>query len=33
MFNERHVEEQLGHKKLPALTNKYDEKCKNADMN
>ena len=27
-LNERHVEEQLGHKKLPALTNKYDEKCK-----
>ena len=28
-LNERHVQEQLGHKNLPALTNKYDEKNKN----
>ena len=27
-LNERHVQEQLGHKNLPALTNKYDEKYK-----
>ena len=34
LLNERHVQEQLGHKNLPALTNKYDEKYKkNADMN
>ena len=28
LLNERHVQEQLGHKNLPALTNKYDEKYK-----
>ena len=27
-LNERHVQEQLGHKNSPAPTNKYDEKCK-----
>ena len=30
-LNERHVQQQLGHKNLPALTNKYDEgykKCR-----
>ena len=27
-LNERHVQQQLGHKNLPALTNKYDEKYK-----
>ena len=27
-LNERHVQEQLGHKNLPALTNKYDEEYK-----
>ena len=26
--NERHVQGQLGHKNLPALTNKYDKKYK-----
>ena len=25
-LKERHVQEQLGHKNLPALTNKYDKK-------
>ena len=24
-INERHIEEQLGHKDLPAVTNKYDK--------
>ena len=28
LLNERHVQEQLGHKNLPALTNKYHEKHK-----
>ena len=28
-LNERHIQEKLGHKNLPALTNKYDEKYKN----
>ena len=32
-LNERHVQKQLGHKNLPALTNKYDEQYKNADLN
>ena len=33
-LNERHVQQQLGLKNLPALTNKYDEEYKkNADMN
>ena len=27
-LKERHVQEQLGHKNLPALTNKYDKKYK-----
>ena len=27
-LNERHVQKQLGHKNLPALTNKYDEQYK-----
>ena len=27
-LNERHIQEQLGLKNLPALTNKYDEKYK-----
>ena len=30
-LNERHIEEQLGHKNLPAVTNKYDKvykKCR-----
>ena len=27
-LNERHVQKQLGHKNLTALTNKCDEKCK-----
>ena len=29
-LNEKHIEEQLGHKNLPAITNKYNkiyEKC------
>ena len=24
-LNEKHIEEQLGHKNLPAMTNKYDK--------
>ena len=24
-LNERHIEEKLGHKNLPAITNKYDK--------
>ena len=24
-LNEKHIEEQLGHKNLPAITNKYDK--------
>ena len=32
-LNERHVQEKLELKNLPALTNKYDEQYKNADMN
>ena len=27
-LNERHVQKQLGHKNLPAVTNKYDEEYK-----
>ena len=27
-INERHVQQQLGHKNFPSLTNKYDEKYK-----
>ena len=32
-LNERHIEEQLGHKNLPAVTNKYYKIHKNTDMN
>ena len=32
-LNERHVQQQLRHKNLPALTNKYHEKYKNVDLN
>ena len=32
-LNERHLQKQLGHKNLPTLPNKYDEKYKNADLN
>ena len=32
-LNERHVQEKLELKNLPALTNKYHEQYKNADMN
>ena len=31
--NEKNIEEKLGHKNLPAITNKYDQEYKNADMN
>ena len=27
-FNEKHIEEKLGHKNLPAITNKYDQMYK-----
>ena len=27
-MNERHVQQQLGHKNLPAVTNKYNEEYK-----
>ena len=27
-LNERYVQQQLGHKNLPAVTKKYDEECK-----
>ena len=27
-LNEKHIEEKLGHKNLPAITNKYDQKHK-----
>ena len=27
-LNERHIQQQLGHKNLPALTNKYDKEYK-----
>ena len=32
-LNERHVQEQLGLKNLPALTNKYDKEYKKTDLN
>ena len=32
-LNERHVLHQLGHKNLPALTNKYNKEYKKADLN
>ena len=28
-FNEKNIEEKLGHKNLPAITNKYDQKYMN----
>ena len=27
-LNEKHIEEELGHKNLPAIKNKYDQKYK-----
>ena len=32
-LNEKHAEEKLGHKNLPATTNKYDQVYKSTDMN
>ena len=32
-LNEKHIEEKLGHKNLPAITNKYAQVYKKADMN
>ena len=32
-LNEKHIEEQLGHKNLQVITNKHDKICKKADMN
>ena len=32
-LNEKHIEEQIGHKNLPAITNKYDKIYKKTDMN
>ena len=32
-LNKKHIEEQLGHKNLPAIANKYDKIYKNTDMN
>ena len=32
-LNEKHIEEKLGHKNLPAIANKYDKIYKNSDMN
>ena len=32
-LNEKHIEEQLGHKNLQVITNKYDKIYKKADMN
>ena len=32
-LNKKHIEEQLGHKHLPAIANKYDKIYKNTDMN
>ena len=31
-LNEKHIEEKLGHKNLPAIANKYDKIYKNSDM-
>ena len=32
-LNEKHIEENLGHKNLPGIANKCDTKYKNADLN
>ena len=32
-LNEKHAEEKLGHKNLPATINKYDHVYKSTDMN
>ena len=32
-LNEKHVEEKLGHKNLPVITNKYDSVYKITDTN
>ena len=32
-INERHLQQQLGYKNLPALTNKYNKNIKNAGLN
>ena len=33
-LNEKNIEKKLGHRNLPAISNKYDKKyTKNADMN
>ena len=32
-LNEKHVDEKLGHKNLPVITNKYNPYTKNTDMN
>ena len=32
-LNEKHIEEQLGHKNLQVITNKYGKIYKKADMN
>ena len=32
-LNERHTEEQLGHKNLPAVTNKYGKNIQKTQMN
>ena len=32
-LNEKNIEEKLGHKNLPVITNKYDKIYKKADMN
>ena len=31
-LNEKHIEEQIGHKNLPAMTNKYDKICKKGQI-
>ena len=32
-LNEKNIEEKLGHKNLPVISNKYNKICKKADMN
>ena len=32
-LNEKHIEEKLGHKNLPVITNKYDQIYKGTGMN
>ena len=32
-LNKKHIEEQLGHNNLPEITNKYDKRYKNTDLN